>query len=199
MTVDAARQPTVHGRHLHTDRVAEENPLFERPHQGETPKGWHMATVSRLAVVVAQHGADVSACVGQHADGLELLQQEPGETPTQLTSRVRGRLSALAGAGFRIDTARFIARSGFEARDVMAAAGLVRGLVSAMVAAGTAQVHLHAQPNDTQTRYALTALAEAMTEELQGTGVDFIAHFSPCASPAAAKAQDPMTQTQLPR
>jgi hypothetical protein len=47
-----------------------------------------------------------------------------------------------------------------------------------MVAAGTVQVHLHAEPHDLQTRYALTALAEAMTEQLEGTGVAFVAHLS---------------------
>lgn len=158
-----------------------------------------MASVSKLSVVVAQHGADVSACIAEHPAGsFELVQQEPAESASQLTSRVRRRLSALVRAGCRIEVARFVARNGFEARDVMAAAGLLRGLVSAMVAAGTAQVHLHAAPGDTQTRYALAALAEAMTEELQGTGVDFIAHLAPCGGPAVVKLHD-STASELGR
>jgi hypothetical protein len=137
-----------------------------------------MATASKLGVVVAQYGADVAACLGAHADASsELVQQASDETPGQLMARVRERLAALATSGARIHTATFIARRGFDVRDVMAAAGLLRGLVSAMVAAGTVQVHMHAEPSDLQTRYALTALAEAMSEQLEGTDVQFVAHL----------------------
>ncbi len=140
--------------------------------------GWQMASAGKLAVVVAQYGADVAACVAAHAEApAEIVQQESHESAGQLSARVRERLAALATGGARIHSAAFIARKGFDVRDVMAAAGLVRGLVSAMVAAGTAQVHLHAEPSDMQTQYALTALAEAMNEELEGTGVEFVAHL----------------------
>jgi len=137
-----------------------------------------MATASKLAVVVAQYGADVPTCVATQPEAsCELVQQAQDETPGQLTARVRERLATLATDGARIHTASFVARKGFDVRDVMAAAGLLRGLVSAMVAAGTVQVHLHAEPSDLQTRYALTALAEAMTQQLEGTGVEFVAHL----------------------
>jgi hypothetical protein len=137
-----------------------------------------METAGKLAVVVAQYGADVAACVAAHAEApAEIVQQASHESAGQLSARVRERLAALATDGARIHSASFIARKGFDVRDVMAAAGLVRGLVSAMVAAGTAQVHLHAEPSDVQTRYALTALAEAMNEELEGTGVELVAHL----------------------
>src|SRR5262245_49716840 len=110
-----------------------------------------MATVGKLSVIVAQYGADVSVCSAAANTGdFELLQQRHDETPTQLTSRVRARLADLSRSGFRIHHARFVARKGFDVRDVMAAAGLLRGLVSAMVAAGTAHVHLHAEPSDVQ-------------------------------------------------
>jgi hypothetical protein len=149
-----------------------------------------MATASKLEVVVAQYGADVAACVAAHAEApSELVQQASDETPGQLMARVRERLATLAISGARIHTASFIARKGFDVRDVMAAAGLLRGLVSAMVAAGTVQVHLHAEPNDLQTRYALTALAEAMTEQLEGTGVEFVTHLSTPAERSQRRAE----------
>ena len=158
-----------------------------------------MATVGKLSVIVAQYGADVSACSAAANTGeCELLQQRHDETPTQLTSRVRTRLAELGRSGFRIHHARFVARKGFDVRDVMAAAGLLRGLVSAMVAAGTAHVHLHAEPSDVQSHYALTALAEAMADQLHGTGVDFIAHLtSPAPVPTGRKSEPPTSS--LPR
>jgi hypothetical protein len=143
-----------------------------------------MATAGKLAVVVAQYGADVAACVAAHAEAPdEIVQQASHESASQLSARVRERLAALVTNGARIHSASFIARKGSNVRDVMAAAGLVRGLVSAMVAAGTAQVHLHAEPSDVQTQYALTALAEAMNEELEGTGVELVAHLGQHVSP----------------
>ena len=147
-----------------------------------------MATASKLAVVVAQYGADVATCVAAQPDApCELVQQAHDETPGQLTARVRERLAALATHGTRIHTARFVARKGFDVRDVMAAVGLLRGLVSAMVAAGTVQVHLHAEASDLQTRYALTALAEAMTDQLEGTGVEFVAHLENASAERPAR------------
>lgn len=131
-----------------------------------------MATVSKLAVIVAQHGADVSSCLVRQGDGpYEVVTQEAEETPSQLAHRVRDRLAHLAEAGCRVHSASFVARADFDVRDVLAAAGLVRSLVAAMVAVGAGQVHLYAQPSDLQTRYAITALADAINEQLQGTGV----------------------------
>jgi hypothetical protein len=142
-------------------------------------RGWQMATASKLGVVVAQYGADVAVCLAAQAEGpSEIVQQASEETAGQLMARVRERLADLTTGGARIQTASFVARKGFDVRDVMAAAGVLRGLVSTMVAAGTAQVHLHAEPSDLQTRYALTALAEAMSEQLEGTGVEFVTHLS---------------------
>lgn len=159
-----------------------------------------MATVGKLSVVVAQYGADISVCsaAANATEGVcELVQQKHDETPTQLTSRVRARLAALADAGQRLHSARFVARKGFDVRDVMAAAGLLRGLVSAMVAAGTVQVHLHAEPSNVQTRYALTALADAMREQLHGTGVDFVTHLTGPAQVPPQRSARP--QSWLPR
>ena len=83
-----------------------------------------MATVGKLSVIVAQYGADVSVCstAANAADGAcEILQQRSDESPSQLTSRVRARLADLGRTGYRIHHARFVARKGFDVRDVMAA------------------------------------------------------------------------------
>ena len=161
-----------------------------------------MATVGKLSVIVAQYGADASVCsaAANATEGAcEVLQQRSDETATQLTSRVRARLADLSRTGYRIQHARFIARKGFDVRDVMAAAGLLRGLVSAMVAAGTAHVHLHAEPSDLQTRYAITALAEAMADQLHGTGVDFNTHLTGPAHPARKAEPGSSPTSSLPR
>lgn len=145
---------------------------------GRFPRRCQMATVSKLAVIVAQYGADVSACVASQGEGpYEILQQSEHETPGQLSSRVRERLAHLVEAGCHIDSASFVARTGFDVRDVMSVAGLLRGLVAAMVTVGAGQVHLHAEPRDLQTGYALTALADAISEQLHGTGVALATDF----------------------
>jgi hypothetical protein len=153
-----------------------------------------MATVGKLAVVVAQYGADVSACVASEADGaaVEVVQQAADETGTQLTTRVRERLSRLVNAGYRVHTASFVARGGFDVRDVMATAGLLRGLVASMVAVGAGHVHIRAAAADVHTRYALTALTDAISEQLQGTGVEFHTDFMTVEHDGAAPdAQSP--------
>jgi hypothetical protein len=138
-----------------------------------------MATVGKLAVVVAQYGADVSACLASEEQGgaVEVVQQTADETPTHFTGRVRELLSRLVSAGYCVHSASFVARSGFDVRDVMATAGLLRGLVGAMVAVGAGHVHIRAAAGDTQTRYALTALTDAISEQLHGTGVEFHTDF----------------------
>jgi hypothetical protein len=153
-----------------------------------------MATVGKLAVIVAQYGADVSACVASHRrdEAVEVVQQTADESATQLTSRVRESVSRLVSAGYHVHSASFVARGGFDVRDVMATAGLLRGLVATMVAVGAGHVHIHAETPDVQTRYALTALTNTISEQLQGTGVEFHTDFiSPMAEPPSAAAAAP--------
>lgn len=139
-----------------------------------------MAAVSKLAVIVAQFGADVSACIASQADApYEILQQQEHETPAQLSGRVRDWLAHLVDSGCLIESASFVARPNFDVRDVMSVAGLLRSLVATMVAVGAGQVHLHAVPRDLQTGYALTALADAISEQLHGTGVELATDFVP--------------------
>jgi hypothetical protein len=132
-----------------------------------------MATMQHVAVIVAQSGADV-AC---HVDAappdtaVEVFQQANGETQTQLFQRLRSRLSALSASGVRVESAAFVAKAGFDSDEVLHAAGLVRGLVALMVAVGAGKVRLHALPRDRQAEVALTALTDALVEQLRGTGV----------------------------
>lgn len=154
-----------------------------------------MATVGKLAVVVAQYGADVSACVASEGDDdakVELVQQTADETGAQLTTRVRELLSRLVSAGYRVHRACFVARGGFDVRDVMATAGLLRGLVASMVAVGAGHVYIRAAAGDVHTRYALTALTDAISEQLQGTGVEFHTDFM------GADPEDPTDDAQPP-
>jgi hypothetical protein len=138
-----------------------------------------MATVDKLAVVVAQYGADVAACVASEGVDacVELVQQAADETGAQLNTRVKECLARLVSAGHRVHSAIFVARGGFEVRDVMATAGLLRGLVASMVAVGAGHVHIRAAAGDLHTRYALTALTDAISEQLHGSGVEFHTDF----------------------
>lgn len=132
-----------------------------------------MATMQHVAVIVAQSGADVARHVATAPENaaLEVFQQLSGESDSQLFQRLRSRLSALNASGVRVHTASFVARSGFNTDDVLGAAGLVRGLVALMVAVGAGTVRLHAAPGDRHAEVALTALTDALADQLRGTGV----------------------------
>jgi hypothetical protein len=132
-----------------------------------------MASMQSVAVIVAQAGADVCGHVeaAQGHGTVELLQQSSGESETQLSQRLRSRLSALHANGTKVSTASFVARGGFGMEDVLSAASLVRGMVALMVTVGAGTVRLHASPRDRQAEVALTALTEALEEQLRGTGV----------------------------
>jgi hypothetical protein len=93
-----------------------------------------------------------------------------------------------------------VARGGFDVRDVMATAGLLRGLVTSMVAVGAGHVHICAAAGDVHTRYALTALADALSEQLHGSGVEFHTNFAGTqaeATPATAQPPEPAPRGAL--
>lgn len=148
-----------------------------------------MATIQHVAVIVAQSGADVARHVAAASPNasLEVFQQVSGESDSQLFQRLRSRLSALNATGMRIQTASFVARSGFNSDEVLGAAGLVRGLVALMVAVGAGTVRLHAAPGDRQAQVALTALTDALTEQLRGTGVTLEAEHAQLAPKAGSR------------
>lgn len=143
---------------------------------------------NRISVIVAQDGADLSDCVPHYQldSAVEVFQQRPQETATLLSQRIRSRLGELVRGGVIIEDARLVAKRTLDVQDVMSAATLLRGLVAAMVAVGAGHVYLHAAPRDAHAGFALTALADAIGDQLRGTGVEFFA-VDPCAPPAVDK------------
>ena len=81
----------------------------------------------------------------------------------------------------------------------MATAGLLRGLVASMVAVGAGHVYIRAAAGDVHTRYALTALTDAISEQLQGTGVEFHTDFVGPEPEGAEPEAQPPEPAQPPR
>jgi hypothetical protein len=147
-----------------------------------------MATVGQVAVIVAQDGIEASAPLealvanAPSPHSVVLLSQEPGESLSQLSQRVRARVAVLLKEGFRVQSATFVAKNGFGLGDVLPTADMLRILVSTMVSMGHGRVFLQAHSRDTRAHYALAALADAITDQVRGTGVEII-HGGPQSGP----------------
>lgn len=127
------------------------------------------------SMVVAQGGARATRDVlGSLEDHVITVTQKERETLSQLALRVRRAVEYLKGRRMVLCNAVFVARPGFDLEDVPATADLVRSVVAHMVSAGRGEVHLQAANTDPRSRYALTALADAVSEQVRGTGVHVI-------------------------
>ncbi len=142
--------------------------------------GASMATVGdRAVLILAQEGADIAPVLAawQHrADDacVSVLQQESGEGTVAFKRRLQCELQRFAHASAGIERGAFVAKHGFGLPDVLATVALLSGLVATMVAFGTGTVYLWGQADDAQASYALEALADAMRDQVRGTGVQVI-------------------------
>lgn len=141
-----------------------------------------MATPKHVAVIVAQAGVGTPPVVEQAREGgpaTLVLNQEPGESLPAMGHRVRDSLSRLASEGLRVHRATFVARKGFGIADVLGTADLLRVLLSAMVSFGGGQVYLRGDAADARSQVALRALAEAISDQVRGTGIQIVSSTLP--------------------
>ena len=143
-------------------------------------------TVGQSMLILAQEGAVVEPLVSAWRDGaardgdgsergtVEVLQQAPGETLTDFKRRLNDRLAGIEQAGKAIERGAFVAKSGFGLPDVLATVALLSSLVATMVSVGTGRVYLCGHAGDSQASYALEALADAMRDQVRGTGVEVV-------------------------
>jgi hypothetical protein len=136
-----------------------------------------MATLGKVAVIVAQAGVDASAPL-PGADEVSpttlVLQQEPGESLPAMGQRVRNSLSELANQGLHVQSATFVARKGFGLGDVLGTADLLRVLLAAMMSVGSGHVYLRGDALDNRAQVALRALADAIRDQIRGTGIHIV-------------------------
>src|SRR4051794_40625343 len=140
-----------------------------------------MATIGKVAVIVAQAGADASPSVEQVHRAVPttvLLNQEPHESLASLGHRVRTRLASLGAQGYHVHSATFVARNGFGLSDVLAAADLLRVLLTSMVSVGGGHVYLQGDVHDAHAQVALQALGDAISDQVRGTGVEIVSDGS---------------------
>jgi hypothetical protein len=145
-----------------------------------------MATVGQVALIVAQAGADPSSVEQQVRVDVPTtvkLHQEPAESLTSLGHRVRARLSQLSSQGYGVHSATFVARRGFGLGDVLATADLLRVLLTSMLAVGGGQVYLQGDAHDARAQVALRALAEAISDQVRGTGIQIVSGVGQIGSP----------------
>jgi hypothetical protein len=142
-----------------------------------------MAAVGQAVLILAQEGADVHPVLAawqRSADepSVAVLQQEVGESMIDFKRRLQLWLRSFESATGGIERSAFVARSGFGLPDVLATVALLSSLVASMVAFGTGTVYLCGHADDAQASYALEALADAMRDQVRGTGVEVITEES---------------------
>lgn len=138
-----------------------------------------MATVVQAVLILAQEGADIAPLLAawQHRaddDRVAVLQQETGESMMDFKKRLQLQLQGFDHASGGIERGAFVAKHGFGLPDVLATVALLSGLVATMVAFGTGTVYLCGHADDAQASYALEALADAMRDQVRGTGVQVV-------------------------
>ena len=138
-----------------------------------------MATVGDAVLILAQEGAEVEPVLSawhRTADepSVMVLQQNPGETLTEFKRRLHLRLAGIELGGRGIERGAFVAKRGFGLPDVLATVALLSSLVATMVAVGIGRVYLCGHAGDAPASVALEALADAMRDQVRGTGVEVV-------------------------
>ena len=137
-------------------------------------------------MILAQRGAEIEPVLSAlrseaetDDDAVVLLQQEDGESLAEFKRRLHNGLATVESAGRAIERGAFVAKSGFGLPDVLATVALLSSLVAAMVAVGSGCLYLCGHEGDLQATTALEALADAMRDQVRGTGVDVVTNDSP--------------------
>jgi len=138
-----------------------------------------MASAERAVLILAQEGAELEPVLSawkRNAEqaALMVLQQEAGESATDFKRRLQQNLAGIESAGQGIEQSTFVAKSGFGLPDVLATVALLSTLIAAMVSMGSGRVYLCGHAGDAQAGTALEALADAMRDQVRGTGVDVL-------------------------
>jgi len=138
-----------------------------------------MATSAQVAIILAQAGVDVdsAACVDQlrhEVPNTVVIQQQAGEGVSAWGQRVRELIAQLSSQSFHLHSATFLAQRGFGLGDVLATADLMRVLMSGLVALGPGQVCLLSEYHDAHAQVALRALADALSDQVRGTGIEIV-------------------------
>jgi hypothetical protein len=136
-----------------------------------------MATVGKAVLILAQEGAEVEPVLTawrRSADepSVLVLQQAAGESLGDFKRRLHLRLAGLDDGGRGIERSAFVAKSGFGLQDVLATVALLSSLVATMVPVGMGTVYLWGHRGDAG--FALEALADAMRDQVRGTGIEVI-------------------------
>lgn len=138
-----------------------------------------MANIGDAVLILAQEGAEVEPVLSawqRRADepSVVVLQQIAGESSSEFRRRLHLRLAGIESGGHGIERGAFVAKSGFGLNDVLATVALLSSLVATMVAVGMGTVYLCGHAGDAQAGVALEALADAMRDQVRGTGVEVV-------------------------
>ncbi len=142
-----------------------------------------MASSGQVAIIVAQAKVDVdgSACAHQlrdEAPNVTVIQQQVGERFSAFGQRLRREIAQLAEQDHALHSATFMVQRGFGLGDVLATADLLRVLMACVLPLGASEIRLQPEPADPHAQVALRALADALSEQVRGTGLEIVA----CAS-----------------
>lgn len=137
-----------------------------------------------LAMVIAERGSDWENWVDQFrhdADDVCLIIQQPGETVSELATRVRKRVDAIQP--YETLSQAVVVSGGRVDQEAVSARSLaIRAVVAPMVRAGHGNVVLASNAQD---RISMMGLASTVASMIRGTGVE----IQPAAQAAARLAR----------
>jgi len=134
-----------------------------------------------MAVLVAERDGEWEGWVDQlrtTASAVRVIAQRPSETASAFASRVRTEMQRIEGP---IDEAVLVGGPTFDPEVLGSRALVVRALTSRMQVAGL--LHLDGAG---KARFAMEALAQIVSDQLQASGVSVVTERAPAVAPAPA-------------
>ena len=144
-----------------------------------------MSRQSKIGLLVAERDADWSEWIeplrGEVHD-IAIVLQRMGETPSELATRVRARVSELAGKG-EVVAAALVVGECWDSDTLNARSLMIRAVLSHMMGSEAPTLYLDAGEKAGRSRHAMQALASVVSEQI-GNAVEIVTTHGPTAVPA---------------
>ncbi len=150
-----------------------------------------MSINPQTGLLVAERDADWSEWIeplrGEVHD-IAIVLQRLGETPSELATRVRARVSEMAEKG-ELVAAALVGGQCWDPDTLNARSLMIRAIVSHMSvpSAGASTLYLDAGDKAGRSRHAMQALASVVSEQI-GDGVEIVTMQGPGSTPARRRA-----------
>lgn len=148
-----------------------------------------MSISQKTGLLVAERDADWSEWIeplrGEVHD-IAIVLQRMGETPSELATRVRARITEIAAKG-ELVAAALVGGDRWDSDTLNARSLMIRAILSQMMGTEDGTLYLDAGDKGGRSRHAMQALASVVSEQI-GDGVDIVTTHGPRPVPARRRA-----------